>query len=142
LAARGRASRLSAGEGRIRTWSRANTERAILGRIGSPPDAAQIDRERELKIIRRAYARQVAAAAGVGDPRIEAAFAAVAREDFLGPGPWQIVRWGGGYRASPDADPVYQKSFRSFFDNAAGAVRRLAEDGARPIIHAARHSRQ
>ena|ERR1700758_4016577 len=29
------------------------------------------------------------------------------REDFLGPGPWQIVRWGGGYRATPDADPVY-----------------------------------
>ena len=34
-----------------------------------------------------------------------------------------------------------EKSFRSFFDNAAGAVRRLAEDGARPIIYAARHSR-
>ena len=66
-----------------------------------------MDRERELKIIRRAYAKQVAAAAGAGDPRIEAAFAAVAREDFLGPGPWQIVRWGDGYRASPDADPVY-----------------------------------
>jgi protein-L-isoaspartate(D-aspartate) O-methyltransferase len=49
-----------------------------------------MDRERELKIIRRAYAKQVAAAAGVEDPRIEAAFAAVAREDFLGPGPWQI----------------------------------------------------
>jgi hypothetical protein len=65
------------------------------------------DRERELKITRRAYAKQVAAAAGVEDPRIEAAFAAVAREDFLGPGPWQIVRWDGGYRASPDADPVY-----------------------------------
>src|SRR5271169_560864 len=32
---------------------------------------------------------------------------AVAREDFLGPGPWHIVRWGGGYRATPDADPIY-----------------------------------
>jgi hypothetical protein len=29
-------------------------------------------------------------ALGVRDPRVEAAFAAVAREDFLGPGPWQI----------------------------------------------------
>jgi protein-L-isoaspartate(D-aspartate) O-methyltransferase len=29
------------------------------------------------------------------------------REDFLGPGPWQIVRWGGEYRATPDPDPVY-----------------------------------
>src|SRR5580704_5525772 len=42
-----------------------------------------------------------------GDPQVEAAFAAVAREDFLGPGPWHIVRWGGGYRATPDADPIY-----------------------------------
>ena len=54
-----------------------HTERGILGRISSPSDAAQMDRERELKIIRRAYAKQVAAAAGVEDPRIEAAFAAV-----------------------------------------------------------------
>ena len=46
-----------------------------------------MDRERELKIIRRAYAKQVTAAAGVGDPQVEAAFAAVAREGFLGPGP-------------------------------------------------------
>ena len=51
-----------------------------------------MDRERELKIIRRAYAKQVTAAAGVGDPQVESAFAAVAREDFLGPGPWHIVR--------------------------------------------------
>jgi hypothetical protein len=21
--------------------------------------------------------------------------------------PWHIVRWGGGYRATPDADPIY-----------------------------------
>src|ERR1700730_16098341 len=63
-------------------------------------------RERELKIIRRAYAKQVTAAAGVGDPQVEAAFVAVAREDFLGPGPWHVVRWGGGYRATPDADPI------------------------------------
>jgi protein-L-isoaspartate(D-aspartate) O-methyltransferase len=31
----------------------------------------------------------------------------IAREDLLGAGPWQIVRWGGGYRATPDPDPVY-----------------------------------
>jgi hypothetical protein len=49
--------------------------------------AAKMDRERELKIIRRAYGKQVTAAAGVGDPQVEAAFAAVAREDFLGPAP-------------------------------------------------------
>ena len=50
--------------------------------------------ESELDIVRRAYAKQVMAAAGVEDARVEAAFAAVRREDFLGPGPWQIGRWG------------------------------------------------
>ena len=110
----------------------AHTERAILGRIGSSPDAAQMDRERELKIIRRAYAKQVAAAAGVGAPRIEAAFAAVARENFLGPGPWQIVRWGGGYRASPDADPVYL-----YTDDVIGIVPERNLNNGQPSLHAA-----
>ena len=91
-----------------------------------------MDRERELKIIRRAYAKQVAAAAGVGDPRIEAAFAAVAREDFLGPGPWQIVRWGGGYRASPDADPVYL-----YTDDVIGIVPERNLNNGEPSLHAA-----
>ena len=50
-----------------------------------------MDREPELKIIRRAFAKQVMAASGIRNPRVEAAFAAVAREDFLGSGPWQIV---------------------------------------------------
>src|ERR1700724_4180550 len=48
-----------------------------------------MDREPELKIIRRAFAKQVMAACGIRNPRVEAAFAAVAREDFLGPGPFQ-----------------------------------------------------
>jgi protein-L-isoaspartate(D-aspartate) O-methyltransferase len=61
--------------------------------------------EPELKIIRRAFAKQVMAAGGVRGPSgSRRAFAAVAREDF--PGPWQIVRWGGGYRTTPDPDPV------------------------------------
>ena len=46
-------------------------------------------------------------AGGVRDPRVEAAFAVIARQDFLGPGPWQIMRWGGGYRETPDPDPVH-----------------------------------
>jgi protein-L-isoaspartate(D-aspartate) O-methyltransferase len=66
-----------------------------------------MDRDAELEIIRRAYARQVMAAAEVSDSQVEAAFAAVKREDFLGAGPWQIVRWGGGYRTTPSRDPVY-----------------------------------
>jgi len=43
----------------------------------------------------------------VVDRRIEAAFASVKREDFLGPGPWQILRWDRGYEKAPSADPVY-----------------------------------
>jgi protein-L-isoaspartate(D-aspartate) O-methyltransferase len=74
---------------------------------GSPANPAEMDREPELKIIRRAFAKQVMAACGIRNPRVEAAFAAVAREDVLGPGQWQIVRWGGAYRATPDPDPVY-----------------------------------
>src|ERR1700730_489763 len=79
------------------------TGHVILGLDRLTRHAAQMDREPELKIIRRAFAKQVMAASGVRDPRVEAAFAVVAREDFLGPGPWQIVRWGGGYggRAQP-----------------------------------------
>jgi hypothetical protein len=84
--------------------------------------AAQMDREPELKIIRRAFAKQVMAASGVRDTRVEAAFAVVAREDFLGPGPWQIVRWGGGYRPTADPDPVPTRRPLStlFRDKAAG----------------------
>src|SRR5215470_12058869 len=44
----------------------------------------------ELAIVRRAYAKQMLAAFGVTDPRVEAAFAAVRREAHLGPGPWPI----------------------------------------------------
>src|ERR1700722_4653414 len=83
------------------------TGHVILGLDRLTRHAAQMDREPELKIIRRAFAKLVMAAGGVSDPRVEAAFAAVAREDFLGPEPWQIVRWGGGYRTTPDSDPVY-----------------------------------
>jgi protein-L-isoaspartate(D-aspartate) O-methyltransferase len=64
-------------------------------------------RRTELDIVRRAYAKQIMAAAGIPDRRVEAAFAAVPREDFLGPGPWPIVRWGRGYLPTPSRNPVY-----------------------------------
>lgn len=63
--------------------------------------------DRDLKVIRRAYARQVMAAAGVPYERLATAFASVPRESFLGPGPWPILRWGRGYERSPTDDPVY-----------------------------------
>jgi protein-L-isoaspartate(D-aspartate) O-methyltransferase len=66
-----------------------------------------MDRDSELLIVRRAYAKHVMAAAGLDDRRLEAAFATVPREAFLGPGPWQIVRWGRGYVTTPTRSPVY-----------------------------------
>jgi len=63
---------------------------------------------------RRFYARYVTLRGGAADPRIEAAFAAVKREDFLGPGPWWLpggtaATGGAGpaYFQTPDADPAY-----------------------------------
>jgi protein-L-isoaspartate(D-aspartate) O-methyltransferase len=63
-------------------------------------------REQELAIIRRAYAKQVLASVQVNDARVEAAFASVERERYLGPGPWPILR-ASGYVPTPDADPIY-----------------------------------
>jgi protein-L-isoaspartate(D-aspartate) O-methyltransferase len=66
-----------------------------------------MDRDAELEVIRRAYAKQIMAASGVSNRRLEAAFASVKREDFLGRGPWQVVRWGQGYVPTPSRNPVY-----------------------------------
>jgi protein-L-isoaspartate(D-aspartate) O-methyltransferase len=66
-----------------------------------------MERAQELAIIRRAYAKQILAAAQVDSSHLEQAFAQVPREDFLGPGPWMIPRWPGGYLPTPSADPVY-----------------------------------
>ena len=69
--------------------------------------ARHMDRESELEIVRRAYAKQTMAAAGVVDRRVEAAFAAVRREDFLGRGPWsnRSTHCGFQVRLSPAAGP-------------------------------------
>jgi protein-L-isoaspartate(D-aspartate) O-methyltransferase len=56
--------------------------------------------------LRSFYASLVCAVAGVRDPRIERAFAAVKREPFVGPGPWSIMA-GKGYVTTPDDDPAF-----------------------------------
>ena len=62
----------------------------------------------ELATVRKAYARQILAAAGVNEPRLESAYAEVSREHFLGPGPWPTFCWDSGtYTQSPDDDPVH-----------------------------------
>ena len=65
-----------------------------------------MDRQAELSVIRCAYAKQILAAATIDNPRLASAFAAIPREDFLGPGPWLMWRWTR-YVSTPEADPVY-----------------------------------
>jgi protein-L-isoaspartate(D-aspartate) O-methyltransferase len=67
----------------------------------------------ELERLRRHYAEEVALVAGVTSPGLVEAFARVPRENFLGPGPWQIPvpesfasSGDSEYRATPDADPA------------------------------------
>jgi protein-L-isoaspartate(D-aspartate) O-methyltransferase len=91
-----------------------------------------MDREAELAIIRRAYAKQILAAVGVRDARIEAAYATVRREDFLGPGPWQFFRWVNTYVPSPDADPVYL-----YTDDLIGIAPERRINNGQPSLHAA-----
>jgi protein-L-isoaspartate(D-aspartate) O-methyltransferase len=67
----------------------------------------EMDREAEAELIRRIYAKQVMAAAGAADRRVEKAFAMVHREAYLGRGPWPILRWGHGYLPSPSRDLAY-----------------------------------
>lgn len=67
-----------------------------------------MDPQARLQIVRAAYAKQILAAANVTDARLAAAFAAVPREAFVGPGPWMMLRWWTrDYVPTPDADPVY-----------------------------------
>jgi protein-L-isoaspartate(D-aspartate) O-methyltransferase len=60
-----------------------------------------------LDVVRRAYAKQLLAAAGLRHARVERAFAVTPREKFLGRGPWPVLRWGRGYVRSPSTDPSY-----------------------------------
>ncbi len=60
----------------------------------------------ELRAIRRAYADAVCRAGKCSDLRVRDAFAAVPREDFLGPGPWRIFKGPGKLEMTSSADPA------------------------------------
>jgi protein-L-isoaspartate(D-aspartate) O-methyltransferase len=62
-----------------------------------------------LESLRRFYARYVTETVGVRNPRIVEAYAQVAREDYVGPGPWH-VSVGEGYivTETDDACVLYQ----------------------------------
>jgi protein-L-isoaspartate(D-aspartate) O-methyltransferase len=62
--------------------------------------------------VRREFAEKIRATAGLRSETLVRAFASVPREDFVGPGPWKVLRppdvWK--YEVTPDADPrhVYE----------------------------------
>ena len=90
-----------------------------------------MDRDARQEVIRHAYAKQIMAAAGVSDRRLEAAFAAIRREDFLGRGPWQVVRWGRGYVPTPSRDPLYL-----YDDVLIGIIPERNLNNGQPSLHA------
>ena len=54
---------------------------------------------------RQSYAAEIVRRAGVSNPKIEAAFAAVPREDFAGPPPWRVGS-GGLFGQATEDDPA------------------------------------
>ena len=82
-------------------------------------------------VVRRAFAKQVLAAARVDDPRLERALGRVRREDFLGPGPWPVFRWGAGYIDTPNPDPVYL-----YTDDLVGLSPERQINNGQPSLHA------
>ncbi|MGH7291236.1 MAG: hypothetical protein ACREJT_08505, partial [Myxococcota bacterium] len=74
----------------------------------------------ELELARAAFAEEIRTLADLRSGALVRAFATLPREDFVGPGPWQIIRLsaagGGGYETTPDADP------RRIYDNVLVAL--------------------
>jgi protein-L-isoaspartate(D-aspartate) O-methyltransferase len=108
-----------------------------VGQLTRQPDIANgrngpMDRQHELSVIRAAYAKQILAAAGVVDnARLEAALSAIRREDFLGAGPWWMLRRFQEYVTTPDADPVYL-----YTDDLVGIVPERKINNGQPSLHA------
>src|ERR1700738_2322676 len=90
-----------------------------------------MDRQGELRIIRAAYAKQILPAAWVDNARLEAALSATRREDFLGAGPWWILRRFRDYITTPDADPVYL-----YTDDLVGILPERHLNNGQPSLHA------
>jgi protein-L-isoaspartate(D-aspartate) O-methyltransferase len=92
----------------------------------------------DLQARRRFFADEIAAVAALATPRLVEALAAVAREQFLPPGPW-LVRGeadvAGAARPTPDADArhVYHNysiaidPARDLFNGAPGVVARIID---------------
>lgn len=60
-----------------------------------------------VEAVRNYHAQLVSGIGNVRNPRITAAFGATPREQFVGAGPWTVFAMGGGYIATPSADPAW-----------------------------------
>lgn len=85
----------------------------------------------ELTVLRKAYARQVTFLGQAANSSLEAAYAEVRREAYLGDGPWPIFRWPGGYVRTPDADPAWLYS-----DTLVGIAPERGLNNGQPSAHA------
>ena len=83
----------------------------------------------DLRAKRRAYAAEVARRAGVSDPRIEAAFAAVPREDFVGVPPWRVTSGAFGSNWVSDPERLYE-------DVLVGIDAQRGINNGQPSLHA------
>ncbi len=79
--------------------------------------------------LRKAYAAKIARLAGLADPRIEAAYAAVPREDYSGPPPWYVS--GGGFGSASETDVA-----RLYDDVLVAIDARRGINNGQPSLHA------
>src|SRR5690349_9135871 len=89
--------------------------------------AEAVDRLAEARAL---YGRMMAAASGSDDPRIGEVFETLPRENFLPPGPWQMLV-AQRYLETPSSDPVH------LYQNALVAIdpERGINNGE-PFLHA------
>lgn len=81
--------------------------------------------------VRSHFARQMAAASGWSDPRLERAFGLVPREAFLPPGPWRVIVAGQPIR-TPTDDPIF------LYQNALVTIdEKKGINNGEPFLHAA-----
>ena len=78
---------------------------------------------------RQAYAAEITRSAGVSDPRLVAAFAAVPREDFAGFPPWRIACGPFGMDFVSDPERLYE-------DVLVGIDARRGINNGQPSLHA------
>jgi protein-L-isoaspartate(D-aspartate) O-methyltransferase len=90
-----------------------------------------MDRETELGLVRRAYAKEIVATSGIPDARVETAFTELRREDFLDPGPWLVIGERGDYVPTPSADPAYL-----YLDHVVGILPERHLNNGQPSLHA------